>query len=80
VRRQCQRREEHSLGAASFGTDTLLVSAMGSALKVASGTTLPMGVRSLAALVTCAIAVVIVVHGDPALIKRRSPLHEPATP
>jgi hypothetical protein len=46
----------------SLGTNTLLVSAMGSVLKLASDTTLPMGVRSLAALVTCAIASVIVVY------------------
>jgi hypothetical protein len=45
-----------------LGTNTLLASAMGSVLKLASDTTLPMGVRSLAALVTCAIASVIVVY------------------
>ena len=46
----------------SFGTNTLLVSAMGLVLKLASDTALPMGIRSLAAVMACAIASVIVIH------------------
>jgi len=47
----------------SPGANALPVSALGSVLKLASGTTLPTGVRGLAALVTYAIASVIVVAG-----------------
>jgi hypothetical protein len=46
----------------SLGANTLLVSAIGSVLKLASDTSLPVEIQSLAALVTCAIAGVIVVY------------------
>jgi hypothetical protein len=44
----------------NIGTNTLLLSALGAVVKLAGDTTLPAGIRSLAAVVTCAIAVVIV--------------------
>ena len=46
----------------NLGANTLLVSAIGAVLKLASDTTLPVVIRSLAALVTCAIAGAIVVY------------------
>jgi hypothetical protein len=46
----------------SLGRHALLATAIGSILKLASDTSLPLGVRILAALLTCAVASAIVVY------------------
>jgi hypothetical protein len=45
----------------NLGTNAVLVSALGAVLELAGQATLPVAVRSLAALVTCGIAIAVVV-------------------
>ena len=57
---RCRRLASAVAVVDSLGANALLISAMGPVLTLASDTSLSTGVRSLAALVTCAVASVTV--------------------